>query len=134
MTQWQENHKTTPLQAIRLARTLLSSNENTGDVDAELLTLLIGRMLIQLHYTMQLSQWLDDSVRYNLDTHPMVEASLPELLEMVSRIMNTCDQLRTSISTSTQSQWISQNSRIIYRAVQAAEEMSSMALEYHGLG
>lgn len=133
-TSWQGNRKTTPLKAMQHVKELLSSSEIIGDVDAEVLTLLIGQMLIQLHYIMQLSLWLDKSARFNLDTPLMVEASLRELLATAIHTMNTCDQAKTSISTLTQSQWISKNRRLLWLGCEGISEIAAMALEYHNLG
>jgi len=134
MVSWQETPSTSPLRAFEIAKQLVERNEYpAAEIEAQV-TWLIGQTLIRIHSMMLWSTLLDKAVQYNLDTQPMVAASLSELLEMATRITNIADQLKTLTHTSIQSHWISQNRHDVLLFCQAADKLTRDCLHYHGLG
>jgi len=134
MREWQETPLTSPLRALEIARQIVERNEFPADEIAAQVVWLIGQTLIKTHYTMLLSTSLDKAAQYNLDTLPMVEATLSELSVMASLTMSIVDLLRTSMLTSIQSQWILQNRHDVMLFVRAVGELLRECLHYHNLG
>jgi len=133
MYKWQINPNIPMVTALRAAMELLNSSEPSADADEETVKRLIGQLLTQTNFFAQLSLLLDKTVLYSLDTPRMVEVLSSALLETANHITSTSGQLRTCLYSSTLSQWISKNRRVLFRVYDAADEFVDEGLNYHKL-
>lgn len=134
MHKWETNPNTPELAAMRAVMELLNRSGQAEDSEEEAVRRLIGQMLVLTNCFAQLSLLLDKVALSNSGTQPMEEAMLSVLLETANPITSTCDQLKASLTSSTQSQWILRNRRVLFHGCVAMQDFVDEGLDYHRIG